>query len=115
MLAIAARQMDYKTIVLDPDPRCPAGQVADGQIVDAYASRNASRDLAGAVDVITFEFENVDADSVSAAAELTPVHPSPSVLRTTQHRLHEKNALLKAGRLKRSRWKRSASRRRRRR
>lgn len=94
---MAARQMDYRTVVLDPDPRCPAGQVADGQIVDAYASRSASRDLARAVDVVTYEFENVDADSVSAAAELKPVHPSTSVLRTTQHRLHEKNALLKAG------------------
>ncbi|MBN4074199.1 5-(carboxyamino)imidazole ribonucleotide synthase [bacterium AH-315-D21] len=97
MLAIAARQMDYKTIVLDPDPECPAGQVTDGQIVDAYANRNAARDLARAADVVTYEFENVDADSVSAAAELKPVHPSTSVLRITQHRLHEKNALLKAG------------------
>ena len=97
MLAMAARQMDYKTVVLDPDPACPAGQVADGQIVDAYASRDASRDLARAVDVITYEFENVDADAVAAAGELKPVHPSTTVLRTTQHRLHEKNALLKAG------------------
>lgn len=97
MLAIAARQMDYKTIVLDPDPACPTGQVSDGQIVDAYSSRDASRSLARSSDVVTYEFENVDADSVSAAAELTPVHPSTSVLRTTQHRLHEKTALLKAG------------------
>jgi 5-(carboxyamino)imidazole ribonucleotide synthase len=97
MLAIAARQMDYKTIVLDPDPDCPAGQVADGQIVEAYESRSASKDLARAADVVTYEFENVDADSVSAAAELKPVHPSTSVLRTAQNRLHEKNALLKAG------------------
>ncbi|MDP6666455.1 MAG: 5-(carboxyamino)imidazole ribonucleotide synthase [Dehalococcoidia bacterium] len=97
MLAIAARQMDYRTVVLDPDPDCPTGQVADGQVVDAYSSRDAARDLARAVDVVTYEFENVDADSVTAAAELKPVHPSVSVLRVTQHRLHEKNALLKAG------------------
>ncbi len=43
MLAIAARQMDYKTVVLDPDPGCPTGQVADGQITQAYSSRDASR------------------------------------------------------------------------
>jgi 5-(carboxyamino)imidazole ribonucleotide synthase len=97
MLAMSARQMDYKTIVLDPDPNCPTGQVADGQIQDAYSSRDATRDLARSSDVVTYEFENVDADSVSAAAELSPVHPSAAVLRTTQHRLHEKNALLKAG------------------
>jgi 5-(carboxyamino)imidazole ribonucleotide synthase len=97
MIAMAARQMDYKTVVLDPDPGCPTGQVADGQITDAYSSRDASRSLARTSDVVTYEFENVDADSVSAATELVPVHPSSSVLRTTQHRLHEKNALLKAG------------------
>jgi 5-(carboxyamino)imidazole ribonucleotide synthase len=97
MLAIAARQMDYKTVVLDPDSGCPTGQVADGQIAEAYSSRDASRELARSTDVVTYEFENVDADSVSAAAELKPVHPSASVLRTTQHRLHEKNALIKAG------------------
>ena len=97
MLAIAARQMDYKTIVLDPDPNCPTSQVADGQVTEAYASRDASMQLARSTDVVTYEFENVDADSVSAAAELKPVHPSPDVLRTAQHRLYEKNALLKAG------------------
>jgi len=97
MLAIAARQMDYKTVVLDPDPNCPTSQVADGQVTEAYESRDASRQLARRTDVVTYEFENVDADSVSAAAELKPVHPSPDVLRTAQHRLHEKNALLKAG------------------
>ena len=83
--------------MLDPDPGCPAGQVADGQIIEAYSSRDASKDLARASDVVTYEFENIDADSVSAAGELKPVHPSTSTLRTTQHRLHEKNALLKAG------------------
>jgi 5-(carboxyamino)imidazole ribonucleotide synthase len=97
MLAIAARQMDYRTVVLDPDSGCPAGQVSDGQLAEPYSSRDASRELARLTDVVTYEFENVDADSVSAAAELAPVHPSSSVLRTTQHRLHEKNALLKAG------------------
>jgi 5-(carboxyamino)imidazole ribonucleotide synthase len=97
MLAIAARQMDYKTVVLDPDPNCPTSQVADGQVTEAYASRDASMQLARSTDVVTYEFENVDADSVSAAAELKPVHPSPDVLRTAQHRLYEKNALLKAG------------------
>ena len=97
MLAIAARQMDYRTVVLDPDPGCPSGQVTDGQFAEPYSSRDASRELARSTDVVTYEFENVDADSVSAAAELAPVHPSASVLRTTQHRLHEKNALLKAG------------------
>ena len=46
MLAMAARKMNYRTVVLDPDPNCPAGQVADGQITDAYSSRDGSLALA---------------------------------------------------------------------
>ena len=97
MLAIAVRQMGYKTVVLDPDVNCPAGQVVDKQIVEPYSSRNASLELARLSDVITYEFENVDAGSVADASEIVNVYPSPAVLRTTQHRLREKNALLKAG------------------
>ena len=97
MLAIAARQMDYKTVVLDPDSNCPAGQVADRVIRSDYSDLKASSELAALTDVVTYEFENVDADSVSSAEKHKPVRPSSSVLRTTQNRLHEKKALLQAG------------------
>ena len=97
MLAMAARQMDYKTVVLDPDSNCPAGQVADEVIRSEYSDIKASSELAALADVVTYEFENVDADSVSSAEKHKPVRPSSSVLRTTQNRLHEKKALLEAG------------------
>ena len=97
MLAIAARQMDYKTVVLDPDSNCPAGQVADRVIRSEYSDLKASSELAALADVVTYEFENVDADSVSSAEKHKPVRPSSTVLRTTQNRLHEKKALLEAG------------------
>ena len=97
MLAIAARQMDYKTVVLDPDSNCPAGQVADRVIRSEYSDIKASSELAALADVVTYEFENVDADSVSSAEKHKPVRPSSLVLRTTQNRFHEKKALLEAG------------------
>ena len=97
MLAMAARQMDYKTVVLDPDSNCPAGQVADRVIRSEYSDLKASSELAALADVVTYEFENVDADSVSSAEKHKPVRPSSTVLRTTQNRLHEKKALLEAG------------------
>ena len=83
MLAIAARQMDYKTVVLDPDSNCPAGQVADRVIRSDYSDLKASSELAALADVVTYEFENVDADSVSSAEKHKPVRPSSSVLRKT--------------------------------
>ena len=97
MLAIAARQMDYKTVVLDPDSNCPAGQVADRVIRSEYSDIKASSELAALADVVTYEFENVDADSVSSVEKQKPVRPSSLVLRTAQNRLYEKKALMEAG------------------
>ena len=47
--------------------------------------------FAGAVDVITYEFENVPAKTAAFLAERKPVLPDPQVLETTQDRLVEKN------------------------
>ena len=79
MLAIAARYMGYRGIVLGPDRDCSAGQVADEQVVARYESGAAARDLARCSDIVTYEFENIDAEAVEAAAELTRVSPRPYV------------------------------------
>ena len=71
--------------------------MADRVIRSEYSDIKASSELAALADVVTYEFENVDADSVSSAEKHKPVRPSSSVLRTTQNRLHEKKALLEAG------------------
>jgi 5-(carboxyamino)imidazole ribonucleotide synthase len=97
MTAMAARQFGYRIAVLDPDADSPAAQVADRVIVAAYSDRDAARDLARICDVLTYEFENVDADAVEAAMELSPLIPSGSVLRTAQNRVLEKGALQRHG------------------
>jgi 5-(carboxyamino)imidazole ribonucleotide synthase len=43
------------------------------------------------VDVITYEFENVPADTATFLAARVPVLPDPAILATTQDRLLEKN------------------------
>jgi 5-(carboxyamino)imidazole ribonucleotide synthase len=97
MTAIAARQMGYRIAVLDPAEDSPAAQVADRVVVAPYADRDAARELARMSDVLTYEFENADADAAEAAGELTPLMPSGSVLRTTQNRVMEKGALRRNG------------------
>lgn len=97
MLALEARRMGYRICVLDPDPQCPAGQVADDQVVAAYADLEAARDLARRTDVVTCEFENVDAAAVAAAESLRPVYPGSRVLRIAQHRVREKETLARMG------------------
>ncbi len=97
MFAIAARRMGYRVHTFSPETDTPTGQVADVEIKAHYDDLNAVRSFASAVDVVTFEFENVPAATAQAAAERAPVRPSGSVLHTTQNRLREKTFLCDHG------------------
>ena len=57
----------------------------------AYEDETALGRFADAVDVITYEFENVPAEDRGLSAARKPVLPDPKVLETTQDRLIEKN------------------------
>lgn len=97
MFAIAARRMGYRVHTFSPATDTPTGQVADVEIRASYEDLPAVRRFAAAVDVVTFEFENVLAATAEAAAEFAPVRPGGTVLHTTQHRLREKNFLAAKG------------------
>ena len=97
MFVIAARRMGYRVHTFSPDSDTPTGQVADREFEHPYEDLDAIREFARGVEVLTFEFENVPAASVEAAAALAPVRPSGSVLYTTQHRLREKTFLARGG------------------
>ncbi|MCS7082269.1 MAG: 5-(carboxyamino)imidazole ribonucleotide synthase [Bacteroidetes bacterium] len=91
MLALVARRMGYRVLVLDPSPDSPAAQVADRQITAPYEDLEAVRALARACEVVTFEFENVDSEAVRALeAEGIRVHPPAEALWIGQNRLREK-------------------------
>ena len=97
MFAIAARRMGYRVHTLSPDYDTPTGQVADVEVRASYDDLDAVRAFARRVDVVTFEFENVSADSAHAAAEIAPVRPAGEVLHITQHRKREKEWLSRHG------------------
>lgn len=97
MFAIAARRMGYRVHTFSPDSDTPTGQVADEEIEASYDDLDAVRRFASAVSVVTFEFENVPAETARAAAECAPVRPGGSVLHTIQNRLREKNFLSSHG------------------
>ena len=90
MFAIEARKMGYRVHTFSPESDTPTGQVADIETTASYSDLDAVREFARSVDVITFEFENVPAVTVEAAAEFTAVHPKGEILHTTQNRLREK-------------------------
>lgn len=96
MLALAGRNMGYRFVTLDPTPDAPCGQVAE-QIVAAYDDAEAARRLAEKADVITYEFENVDAGVAQMLMSESYVPQGSRLLHTTQHRLREKRAIEAAG------------------
>jgi len=97
MFAIAARRMGYRVHTLSPEQDTPTGQVGDVEFQAPYEDLETVRKFANGVDVVTFEFENVPAATVEAAASCAVVRPSGSVLYTTQNRLREKTFLSRAG------------------
>ncbi len=97
MFAISARRMGYRVHTFSPDADTPTGQISDVEIRAPYDDLDAVRSFARAVNVVTFEFENVPAPTAAAAAEAAPVRPDGAVLHTTQHRIREKAFLDGAG------------------
>ena len=97
MFAISARRMGYRVHTYSPDRDSPTGQIADVEIDAAYEDLDRVRAFASAVDVVTFEFENVPAATAETAAQVARVRPAGDVLHTTQHRLREKTFLQRHG------------------
>ena len=90
MMALSVRYMGFRVGVLDPTPDCPTAQVADFQIVAEYDDKTAIHDLAVKSDVLTYEFENVDADAIDEVRGLAAVPQGTDLLRVTQDRVNEK-------------------------
>ena len=97
MFAIEARKMGYRVHTFSPDADTPTGHISDVETTASYDDLDAVRSFARSVDVVTFEFENVPAATVEAAAEFIAVHPKGEVLHTTQNRLREKTFLSSNG------------------
>ncbi|BBK33329.1 5-(carboxyamino)imidazole ribonucleotide synthase [Stella humosa] len=93
MLAMAAAALGYRAHVFVPDQDSPTAQVAAAATVAPYDDLDALTRFAAAVDVVTFEFENVPAATAAHLANLRPIHPSPRVLSIAQDRLAEKRFL----------------------
>lgn len=97
MMAIAAVYMGHKVVTLDPTADCPASRVSD-MIVAPYDDVDALRQLAARCDVLTYEFENVDADGLDAVIKDGQLPQGTDLLRISQNRIFEKDFLAnKAG------------------
>jgi len=89
MLALAAAPLGVNTLVVDSSADACAGQVTQLVVADwtDYAALEA---FAAQVDVVTFDFENVPAETARWLAERVSVFPEPQALAVAQDRLAEK-------------------------
>lgn len=88
MLAIAAANLGYRTHIYAPGTSGPASEVSARWTHGAYDDKAAVAAFAAQVDVVTYEFENVE---VKALRGLRGVHPSVKALEVAQDRVAEKS------------------------
>jgi phosphoribosylaminoimidazole carboxylase, PurK protein len=91
MMSFCAKEMGYKVIILDPQENCSAAQVSDDQIVAEYSDVDQLVELAKRCDVLTYEFENVDAAAINEVKKYTQVPQGTKALKVTQNRISEKD------------------------
>ncbi len=97
MAALAAAALGYRCHVLCPAHDSPAVDVAHTATIGAYDDADSMAAFASAVDVITFEFENLPVASFRHMARHAPVRPHWRCLEMTQHRVNEKDFLNSEG------------------
>ncbi|MET3924060.1 5-(carboxyamino)imidazole ribonucleotide synthase [Devosia sp. 2618] len=93
MLALAASKLGFRSHIYCPDANSPAFDVTPFKTVAAYDDEAALAAFADAVDVITYEFENVPAATAEFLAARKPLRPGANALAVSQDRLAEKNFL----------------------
>ena len=97
MAALAAARLGYRVHVFSPETDSPAAQVSAAATIAQYTDAAAIEAFAASVDVVTFEFENIPAESVRLMACHVPVRPCWSVLEVAQDRLNEKRFFASLG------------------
>src|SRR3546814_12722424 len=86
MLALAGAPLGLRFLVMDTQPDACAGQFAP-LLVGDYRDEDALAEFASKVDVATFDFENVPAESAQWLSERVPVFPNPRALRSEGRRV----------------------------
>jgi 5-(carboxyamino)imidazole ribonucleotide synthase len=97
MLAMAAARLGLKTHIYEPGANAPAAQVATHTTCAPYDDVAALTGFAQAVDVITYEFENIPTGALDILETITPVRPNRAALAISQDRIDEKTFLQSLG------------------
>lgn len=91
MLADAAHKLGHKVIILESTKDCPAGNVADKQILGSFKDKDKILELANMCDVVTFEIESANAEALDElVASGKEVHPNPKTLKIIKDKGNQK-------------------------
>jgi 5-(carboxyamino)imidazole ribonucleotide synthase len=98
MLAREAHRLGFEVHVLDADPHAPAFRVARSHVVGSWTDPAALRELAGRVDVLTVERDDVSAQVLGELQdEGRPVSPDPRGLALIQDKLRQRERMAERG------------------
>lgn len=98
MMLLEAKKMGFYAIVLDPTKDCPADSVCDEHIVADFSDKAAFRKIAERCDVLTYEFEHIDADALlELEADGYKVYPTAKSLKIIQDKLTQKQLMFDNG------------------
>ncbi|MCK9535686.1 MAG: 5-(carboxyamino)imidazole ribonucleotide synthase [Pseudomonas sp.] len=90
MLALAGTPLGMQFTFLDPAVDACAAALGEHLHAD-YSSPEHLQQLAQTVDLVTFEFESVPAETVAFLEQFVPVYPSANALRIARDRWFEKS------------------------
>ena len=94
---MAAHELGYRVVVLDPDHDSPAGRIADEHLVAGYADPVALGYMIQSCVAVTTEFENVPANTLHYLAMFVRVRPGAEAVAICQNRSTEKGFLKRHG------------------
>jgi 5-(carboxyamino)imidazole ribonucleotide synthase len=97
MLSVAAAQMGYRTHIYALEHSGPAADVSAHWTQGEYDDEPALGRFADAVDVVTYEFENVDTAAIEILGRHGLVRPNVGSLSIAQDRLKEKRFVTDMG------------------
>ncbi len=96
MLALAGTPLGMQFTFLDPAVDACAAALGEHLHAD-YSSPEHLQKMAQSVDLVTFEFESVPAETVAYLEQFVPVYPSANALRIARDRWFEKSMFKQLG------------------
>ena len=97
MLATAAAELGFEINIYCPDRDCPAAQVANKMVLGNYDDNEKLVAFAKNINVLTYEFENIDTKALEELEKVVDIRPSVKALKISQDRYTEKTYLNSLG------------------